>query len=60
MTTTAANSAAFDAKYVSTNIRPGAPLYSKKLIDGYRERLVALGGKDWDEYNYAILVRYSP
>ncbi len=46
---------AFNQRYVSTNIRPGAPCYSSELVAKLRAELCALN-EGFEVYSYAVLV----
>jgi hypothetical protein len=54
---TSSDKARFEQQYVTTNIRPGAPVYSPEYVARLRGRLLALGEEEWKYYSYAVLVR---
>ncbi|KAF1812558.1 hypothetical protein P152DRAFT_482052 [Eremomyces bilateralis CBS 781.70] len=47
--------AEFEARYVSANIRPGAPGFSSELVTSLRKRLLSFGEDEWKYYSYAVL-----
>ena len=46
----------FDKKYVSTNIKPGAPPYSPQIVERFINELQAVAPEELKTLSYAILV----
>ena len=50
------DTSAFDSKYVSTNIRAGAPPYSPELVRKLRNELCELDREEFEYLSYPVLV----
>jgi hypothetical protein len=56
----AQNEGEFDDKYVTTNLKAGAPRYSADIVRKMYHELLELDQEEFKHYGYAVLVCSTP